>query len=150
MKKLIPLFAAALIFSACSGKKQTDADRPVIGSWKLVSAMMIKEGDTTVTDFTRGEEMIKIITPTHFSFLRHDLNKGKDSTALFVAGGGTVTFGTGKYTEHLDYCSSREWEGGVFDLSYEIKGDTLITTSIEKIESLGVNHLNVEKLVRIK
>ena len=128
----------------------TQSEPPIVGTWKLISGTTIKGTDTVVTDYTIGQEMIKIISPTHFAFLRHDLNKGKDSTASYAAGGGRVKIGDSTYTELLDYFSIREWEGGEFELSYQITGDTLITTGVEKVESLGIEHLNIEKLVRVK
>lgn len=128
----------------------TQSEPPIVGTWKLISGTTIKGTDTVVTDYTIGQEMIKIISPTHFAFLRHDLNKGKDSTASYAAGGGRVKIGDSTYTELLDYFSVREWEGGEFKLSYQISGDTLITTGVEKVESLGIEHLNIERLVRVK
>lgn len=128
----------------------TQSEPPLVGTWKLISGTTIKGTDTVVTDYTIGQEMIKIISPTHFAFLRHDLYKGKDSTASYAAGGGRVKIGDSTYTELLDYFSVREWEGGEFELSYQISGDTLITTGVEKIESLGIEHLNIERLVRVK
>lgn len=123
---------------------------PIVGTWKLLTGTTIQGTDTVVTDYTIGQEMIKIISPTHFAFLRHDLNKGKDSTASYAAGGGRIKIGDSTYTELLDYFSVREWEGGEFELFYKISGDTLITTGVEKIEALGIEHLNIEKLVRVK
>jgi hypothetical protein len=69
---------------------QENTEIPLTGTWKLISATTIK-GDSTSTDYFKGKEMIKIINKTHFSFLSHDLNKGKDSTASFTAGGGNYT-----------------------------------------------------------
>lgn len=151
---LLLLFMICLAFYACingSKKEIVSAKRsPLIGTWKLVSATTIKGTDTTNTDYTRGQEMIKIITPTHFSFLRHDLTNGKDSSAVFVAGGGRVELGQETYTELLDYCNFREWEGGKFTLIYTISNDTLVTTAIEKVEKAGVDQLNIERLLRVK
>jgi hypothetical protein len=151
-KAIFLLIAISFIFYACSNHsiQQEPVSSPLTGTWKLISATTIQGKDTTVTDYTHGQEMIKIITPTHFSFLRHDLNHGKDSSAVFVAGGGRVLLGEGKYTELLDYCNYREWEGGTFELNYKISNDTLVTTAIEKVEKLGVDQLNIETLVRIK
>lgn len=150
MKALLYFFSAALVLSSCSNQTKEPAPSPLTGTWKMISATTIKGKDTTVTDYTTGKEFIKIITPSHFSFLSHDLNKGKDSTASFVAGGGRVKLGEGKYTEYLDYCNFREWEGGVFELNYTINGDTLTTSSVEKIEKLGIDQLNMEKLVKVR
>ena len=93
--------------------------------------------------------MSKIITPTPFAVLRHDLSGGKDSmTAVDVAGGGRAAILGNKYTEHLDFFNAREWEGGTFEFDFSIKGDTLTTTGIEKVEALGIEHLNIERYVR--
>jgi hypothetical protein len=94
--------------------------------------------------------MIKIITPTHFAFLNHDLKKGKDSVAVFVAGGGSYTLEGDQYTESLEYCSDREWEGNTFHFTVNVSGDTLIQRGVEKIENLGVERLNIEKYVKVK
>lgn len=149
------VFGMLLMVVSCgpvTPKKDTKSQTspPIVGTWKLLTGTTIKGTDTVVTDYTIGQEMIKIISPTHFAFLRHDLNKGKDSTASYAAGGGRVKIGDSTYTELLDYFSVREWEGGEFELFYKISGDTLITTGVEKIEALGIEHLNIEKLLRVK
>jgi hypothetical protein len=83
--------------------------------------------------------------------LNHDLNKGKDTaTAAFVAGGGHYTLKDSLYTEHLEYCNDRQWEGNDFAFTITIKNDTLVQRGIEKVESAGVNRLNIERYVRIK
>ena len=124
--------------------------KPVMGTWRLLSGTVIEKGDTSVTDYTRNVSFIKIINDTHFAFLQHDLNKGKDSTAVFVAGGGTYSLTDSLYSEHLQYCSAREWEGNDFTFTVAIKNDTLIQRGIEKVESAGVNRVNIEKYVRVK
>lgn len=123
---------------------------PLEGTWKLISGTLIERGDTTVTDYTGNESMIKIINASHFAFLRHDLNEGQDSTAVFVAGGGVYTLEGDQYTEHLEYCSAREWEGNTFQFTVTLDGDTLTQEGVEKVEELGVERLNVEKYVRIE
>jgi hypothetical protein len=120
----------------------------IVGSWKLLTGTVIKGQDTTVTDYTINQELIKIINQSHFAFLRHDL--GSDSTKIFVSGGGRCEIKGNQYIEHLDFCNYREWENNKFDFKFTISNDTLITTGIEKIESLNVNQLNIEKYIRIK
>ena len=149
----LPLLLLTVLFlQSCSDQPTpVDASQPAItGTWKLLEGVTISGKDTNRVDYTNGQEMIKIITPTHFSFLRHDLQGGKDSTAVFVAGGGRVEINGNQYTEHLDYFTTREWEGNSFHFTYEIKGDTLVTTGIEKVEDLGVNHLNRETYLRVR
>jgi hypothetical protein len=120
------------------------------GTWKLISGTLIEKRDTTETDYTKNISFIKIINDSHFSFLSHDLNKGRDSTKAFSAGGGTYTLADSVYTEHLEYCSDRQWEGNDFSFTISIQNDTLIQSGIEKVENAGINRLNIEKYVRIK
>ena len=122
---------------------------PLTGTWQLITGTLIEKGDTTVTDYTKKISFIKIINDTHFAFLQHDLTKGKDS-AVFVAGGGLYSLKDSVYTEHLEYCSAREWEGNDFTFTITIKNDTLIQTGIEKVEKEGINRLNTEIYVRVK
>jgi hypothetical protein len=123
---------------------------PLEGTWKLLSGTLIEKGDTVVTDYTKSVSFIKIINKTHFSFLKHDLNKGKDSTAAFDAGGGTYTLVDSTYTENLDFCNARDWEGNAFKFTVSIHNDTLIQKGIEKIEKSGIDRLNIEKYLRVK
>jgi hypothetical protein len=139
----------ALVVVACTVKKH-QGPSPIQGTWKLLSGTLIEKGDTTVTNYSGSLEMVKVINATHFSFLNHDTNHGKDSTASFSAGGGKYELEGSTYTEHLEYCSYRQWEGHDFKFEIEIKDDTLIQRGTEVIENLGVNRLNIEKYVRVK
>ena len=152
MKRNYCIVVIILLLTSCLSKSRQDIpeNESVTGTWKLVSGIQIKGQDSTFIDYTKGEEMIKIYDNTHFAFLRHDLHQGQDSTALFVAGGGRYKVEGDSYTEYLDYCSDREWENKKFELKYALKGDTLITNSIERIEALNIDQINIEKLVRVK
>jgi len=130
-------------------KTQLQPSVPITGTWKLLTGMLIEAGDTVVTDYTMNMSFIKIINATHFAFLQHDLNQGKDSAAVFVAGGGRYSLTDSLYTEHLEYCSDRAWEGNDFSFTVSVKNDTLIQQGVEKLEEAGVNRLNIEKYVRI-
>jgi len=123
---------------------------PIQGTWKLISGTLIAKGDTTITDYTKGQEFIKIINNTHFAFMMHDLHKGKDSAAAFSAGAGTYTLADSVYTEHLDYCNDHQWEGNSFPFVITIVNDTLVQRGVEKIEGIGVDRLNIEKYARLK
>lgn len=138
-----------VVLAGCQPKEQTSSP-PIVGTWKLLTGTIVENGDTTTTDYTAGKSFIKIINPTHFSFLLHDLNGGKDSTSVFASGGGRYSLADSVYTEHLEYCSDRQWEGHDFEFIVTIKNDTLVQRGIEKVESAGVKRLNVEKYVRLK
>ncbi|HET6255780.1 MAG TPA: hypothetical protein VFE32_17015 [Puia sp.] len=117
------------------------------GTWQLISGMTITGRDTVpyATDF----RMIKIVNDTHFAFLRHDKNPSKDSSNHFDGGGGNYTLTGNKYTEHLDYYADRNWEGKPFTFTVELRGDTLIQTGIEKVDAAHVDHIIIEKYVRV-
>jgi len=138
---------------SCDSHKNTNVPKqegsPLEGTWQLISGTIIENGDTTVTDYTGNQSMIKVINATHFAFLNHDLKKGKDSTAAFGAGGGVYTLEGDQYTEYLEYCNAREWEGNTFQFTVKIQGDTLTQSGTEKIENLGVERLNVERYKRV-
>jgi hypothetical protein len=155
MKLTIALASVLLIITSCGSEKPVTASAPtglpIEGTWKLLSGTLIEKGDTTVTDYTQKLSFIKIINANHFAFLNHDVNKGKDSaTASFGAGGGSYTLKDTVYTEHLEYCNDRQWEGNDFSFTITIQNDTLVQTGVEKVESAGVNRLNMEKYVRLK
>lgn len=141
------------VLMSCGAEKPENAklnSEPLTGTWKLLTATLIEKGDTTITDYTKNVSFIKIINDTHFAFLQHDLNKGKDSAAVFVSGGGSYSLNNNLYTEHLEYCSARNWEGNDFAFTITLKNDTLVQNGIEKVEEAGVDRVNIEKYVRLK
>ena len=140
------------ILMSCGAENPENAkidSMPLTGTWKLLTATLIEKGDTTITDYTKNVSFIKIINDTHFAFLQHDLNKGKDSAAVFVSGGGNYSLKDSLYTEHLEYCSARNWEGNDFAFTITLKNDTLIQNGVEKVEEAGVDRINIEKYVRV-
>ncbi|MBV9987473.1 MAG: lipocalin-like domain-containing protein [Chitinophagaceae bacterium] len=149
MRFFVFIGCALLLFS-CKTDQQATEPAKIVGTWKLQTGTLIDHGDTTVTDYTKATSFIKIINDTHFAFLQHDLNKGKDSAASFVAGGGTYSFKDSSYTENLEYCTASNWEGNSFKFTVTIKGDTLVQRGVEKVDSAGVNRMNIEQYVRLK
>lgn len=152
MKKVVLLASIAAMFSCDTRPMESNSINDPLsleGTWELVSELKIQGADTTFSDRKASEKMIKIINKTHFSFLKHDLSKGKDSLATFVAGGGTYELEGNTYKEHLEFCIARAWEDNDFEFEVQVKGDTLIQTGIEKIESLGVDRIIKETYVRV-
>lgn len=141
------ILSVILLFSCNTGSSLKNAI-PLTGTWRLLSGTLIEDGDTLVTDYTGAISFIKIINDSHFAFLNHDLNQGKDSAAVFVAGGGSYSLSDSLYTEHLEYCSDRAWEGNDFSFVVTIKNDTLIQRGVEVIEEQGINRMNIEVYVR--
>ena len=161
MRKLIQGFTllSIILLAACQSEPASPSkeealtevpstSRGIKGTWKLISGTLIEKNDTTTTDYTKGKSFIKIINDTHFAFLLHDLKQGKDSSAVYSSGGGTYTLTDSTYTEHLEYCSDRNWEGHDFPFNISISNDTLIQRGVEKIEASGIDRLNIERYVR--
>ena len=152
-------FKTAVAFSLCAliscetkqgAEKTVAATNPLVGTWELVSGTTIQGSDTTTTDYTKNKKFLKIINETHFSFVGHDLSKGKDSLAFYTSGAGTYSLKDSSYTEHLQFCSDRAWEGNDFNFTIVIRNDSLTQTGIEKIEKINVNRLNIERYVKVK
>lgn len=141
------LLTASLFFYACTQSDPGRASLRMNGTWQLVSGMTITGKDTVpyASDF----RMIKVINDTHFAFLRHDKNPPKDSSNHFDAGGGIYTLSGNQYTEHLDYYADRNWEGKPFTFTVELRGDTLVQTGIEKVDAAHIDHIIIEKYVRV-
>ncbi|MCB0841502.1 MAG: hypothetical protein KDD99_32755 [Bacteroidetes bacterium] len=153
MRIIYSLAIGLIIFSSCGKDTETHSSpkqpAPIIGTWKLLTGTIIQGNDTTITDYMANQEFIKIINESHFAFFNHDLNMGKDSTAVFVAGGGKYSLEGNTYTEYLEYCNFREWENHEFEFEIKIIQDTLVIQGVEKVEELNVNRLNIEKYIRL-
>jgi hypothetical protein len=154
MKICIYLTTIAILITACNVSVQKKISLtthlPIEGTWKLISGTTIDRNDTVVTEYSKDKSFIKVINDTHFAFLGHDLTKGKDSSAYFSSGGGKYELNDTAYTEHLEYCNDRQWEGNDFHFTISITNDTLVQQGIEKIDSIGVNRINIEKYARVK
>ena len=146
MKKLLLL---PFILFACKQDPNSYREPNALEStWKLLTGTIVENGKTTITDYTHDQSFIKVINKTHFAFLLHDLPIKKDSARLFSAGGGRYELEGNEYTEHLDYCNDRAWEGHDFHFTIRISGDTLIQTGMEKVDR--IERMNTEKYIRIK
>ncbi|HUB60049.1 MAG TPA: hypothetical protein VL978_05080 [Puia sp.] len=140
------LLVSCLSIFACTHSDPTSGIR-LNGTWQLVSGITITGKDTV--PYAGDFKMIKIINDTHFAFLRHDKNPPKDSSNHFDAGGGLYTLSGNQYTEHLDYYADRNWEGKPFTFTVELHNDTLIQTGIEKVDAAHIDHIIIEKYVRV-
>lgn len=155
MKIFKLILSGIVLITSCQTESRPAAEAVKVnnglkGTWKLFSGTLIEKGDTVVTDYTKNNSFIKIINDSHFAFLQHDLSKGKDSAASFSSGGGKYTLKDTSYTEHLEYCTAREWEGHDFTFNVQISNDTLIQRGVEVVESAGINRINIEKYTRVK
>ena len=153
MRFIFFIMTIVIVAHSCNysnGNNSKDNVDSILGSWKLISGMTIQQGDTTFTDYTVGQNAIKIINESHFTFFRHDLIKGKDSLAIFVAGAGKYSLIGDDYKEHLEFCNYREWEDHKFDFTIKLNHDTLTQTGIERVKELGVDRIITETYIKIK
>ena len=154
MKTKLLYAALVMALASCNQNAKEPAlkttQSPLEGTWKLISGTTITGNDTTLTDYTKDQSMIKIINETHFAFLRHDLNLGKDSSAVYESGGGHYTLVGEQYTEYLDYCNHRAWEGSSFPFTVSLKNDSLIQRGIEKVDKAGIDRVITEIYTRVK
>src|SRR5664279_4365885 len=152
MKNLSLFLLFVAFLTGCKSKTETVNHQPstvdsLMGTWVLISGTTIQGKDTTITDYTKNKKFLKIINGNHWAFVGHDLNKGKDSLAYYSSGAGTYTLTDTSYTEHLQFCNDRAWEGNDFTFTILIRNDSLTQTGIEKIEKLNVNRQNIEQYV---
>lgn len=144
------VLAVPVLFVACTSQTPP-AENKVKGSWKLISSVYIKK-DTIIHNDLPGTSMIKILNDTHFAFMQHTVDKA-DTTGMFSGGGGTYTLNGNHYTENLEYCSARGYEGNAFEFTIEFHGDTLVQEGVEKLKEIGAGEENlhlVEKYLRLK
>ena len=72
-------------------------DSPLLGAWRLVAS---KYGDATEFQNAPPEEtMIKLVTDTHFTWVRFD----SETKEVSHAAGGRCTVNGDKYTEYIEY-----------------------------------------------
>jgi hypothetical protein len=154
MKLTTVYILMVIVFISCESNKNPETPvapvNPMIGTWQLISGTTIQGKDTAITDYTKNKKFLKIINDSYFSFVGHDLTKGKDSLAFYSSGAGTYTLKDSLYTEHLQFCSDRAWEGNDFSFTILIQNDTLTQTGVEKVDKIGVNRLNIERYARVK
>jgi len=149
-KLIIAVLTTGLLLSFTVVKAQQRSAIKLNGTWILLSGTTITKGVSTVTDYTKGQQMIKIMNGTHFGFFKHDTNSKKDSTNHFDAGGGRYILKDNQYTEYLDFYADKNWENKAFNFTVQIKGDTLIQKGVEKVENENIDRVIIEKYIRLK
>lgn len=154
MKLVMLLILSAVFYSSCKQASHTEGKAElsqIIGTWRLVSNVIITKGDTVVAYPVKGKEhlMIKMYNKSHFSFFTHDTKHGKTANSIFESGAGTYKLSGNNYSEHLEFCNYREWENHDFSFKLKIHQDTLVQRGIEKIDSLNVNREIIETYVRV-
>jgi hypothetical protein len=98
------------------------ADKPnIVGTWKLVST---KYGDATEhTKYGTASSRLKIINPTHFTWLEVEANSNK----VLSSAGGKYTLDANAYTESIEFAGSgmEEYVGKPQKFTVHVDGDKL-------------------------
>lgn len=152
MKSKLLFLALIMITLGSCTSSNTSTNRSSIqlqGTWQLLSATTVTKGESTHTDYTKDQRMIKIINDSHFAFLKHDLKLNKEGKNNFDAGGGRYTLNGDQYVEFLDYYNDKNWEGKKFTFQLSMLNDTLIQTGIEKVSGTKIDRTITEKYLRI-
>ena len=153
--KILPFIAlGAMALAACKQNTATTTavslESPLNGTWRLLNSKSIVKKDTTDTSPKKGIETLKIYNDTHFTFFTH--NTDKSAAATYDSGAGTYTLKGEDYTEHLKYCSEREWENHDFNFTMTVKGDTIQQRGVEKVDSgsVHIDHILIETYTKVK
>jgi hypothetical protein len=154
--KLLSFFAlgifalSVLALTSFTNQHPTVKKRSLNGTWRLVSSKSITKKDTADTSPAKGIETLKIYNDTHFTFFTH--NTDKSATPTYDSGAGTYTLSGNKYTEHLKYCSEREWENHDFNFTIQLKQNGFVQRGVEKVDSgnVHIDHIIIETYVRVK
>jgi hypothetical protein len=153
MKILSFIALGAMALAACKQNTATTAavsiESPLNGTWRLLNSKSIVKKDTTDTSPKKGLETLKIYNDTHFTFFTHNIDKSVPAT--YDSGAGTYTLNGESYTEHLKYCSEREWENHDFNFTMKVGHDTISQRGVEKIDSgaVHIDHIIIETYVKL-
>ncbi len=133
MKIAFVLIVTTLI--SCGGNTKRDLSKlsqiPIVGTWQLITGTHIEKGDTVVTDTQKKYLSLKSSTILILLFCSMILVKGRILQLPFFTCGGSYSLNDSLYTENLEYCSAREWEGNDFSFQIAIKNDTLIQSGVD-------------------
>ena len=143
------LFVCFTLLAVLSCQEGKSPELSIEDTWQLISGKTIRGKDTISADYTDGQEVIKIINDSHFTFIRHDTNKGQDSTIVFIAGGGSYTLDGDDYVEVLEYCNIRHVEGDTIPFKITLQNDTLVQIESSTDEN-GIHTVGKQYFIRMQ
>lgn len=116
MNRLLPTLGVLLLFSfSLAGQ------HPLIGTWEMVSIKGINaEGEKFSIDTSSVRE-VKIITPTHYMLIAHDVQG--DSLVFNRSYAGTIKLDGNRYIEYPTQASVQIFENVKTDFTWKIEGD---------------------------
>lgn len=110
---------AILIFLVCC--LQAAAQHPLLGTWEMVSIRGINAAGEKFTEDTSTIREVKIITPTHYMLIAHDVEG--DSLVFNRCYAGNVEFDERKYNEIPLLSSVPIFDNVKTDFTWKVEGD---------------------------
>ena len=103
---------------------QATAQHPLLGTWEMVSIKGINAAGEKFSEDTSTVREVKIITPTHYILIAHDVEG--DSLAFNRCYAGAVEFDDTKYNETPLISSVPIFDNVKTDLTWKVDGDKFI------------------------
>jgi hypothetical protein len=119
MKTRLAILGAILLFSFTLA-----AQHPLIGTWEMVSIKGIGAGGEKFSIDTSTVREVKIITPTHYMLIAHDVQG--DSLVFNRSYAGTIKLDGNKYIEYPTQASVQIFDNVKTDFTWKIEGDKFI------------------------
>ena len=119
MKTPVAILGVILLFSFSLA-----AQHPLIGTWEMVSIKGIGAGGEKFSIDTSTAREVKIITPTHYMLIAHDVQG--DSLVFNRSYAGTIKLDGNKYIEYPTQASVQIFDNVKTDFTWKIEGDKFI------------------------
>jgi hypothetical protein len=119
MKAFLILFSAFLIIAS-----HAIAQHPLEGAWEMVSIKGVNAEGEKFSDDTSHIREVKIITPTHYMLIAHDVEA--DSLVFNRCYAGTIHIQGNKFNELPTLSSVAIYENVKTDFTWRIEGDKFI------------------------
>jgi hypothetical protein len=100
------------------------AQHPLIGTWEMVSIKYINVDGEKLSIDTSSVREVKIITPTHYMLVAHDVQG--DSLVFNRSYSGTIKLEGNKYIEYPKQASVQIFENVKTDFTWKVEGDKFI------------------------
>jgi hypothetical protein len=117
----LPSVLFLFLFAVCA---VTNAQHPLVGTWEMVSIKGINAAGEKFADDTANIREVKIITPTHYMLIAHDVEG--DSLVFNRCYAGRVAFNDTEYTETPLLASVPIFENVKADFTWKVVGDKFI------------------------
>jgi hypothetical protein len=116
MKRRLPILGAILLFSFTLA-----AQHPLIGTWEMVSIKYINADGKKLSVDTGSVREVKIITPTHYMLIAHDVQG--DSLVFNRSYAGTIKLDGDRYIEYPTQASVQIFDNVKTDFTWKVEGD---------------------------